>query len=282
MKHKKLHILLILLCLAISIVSLVFIILTWKYHKKYKMYQSRARENARFKKWSLAGDAIEIAKKVANTVDQEASRSNKDFLEVLTLFINKNSLHEGGGKYAFDKSESMRRLWAAYQGVGSKPHLSCGPRAYLMKVILDVKNISSRVIHCYSVGEKVESHSFLEVLDPKTGHYQCWDPDKARVYKFKDSGKIANIEDLILRNSQLVAYRFKDGNWQKTNFDKLKKNYFSCFIFEPSDIFVGIREGVVIYDKSKFDPDQLAEGDYSFREWVYEKYGKLRFIPIKE
>lgn len=101
-------------------------------------------------------------------------------------WVNTNSVHlidEEHDTYAFNVPEVLTKLNAHAQGRGKKPHLSCGPRAYVMKAILDAMNIPNRIIDLFGLtdmGEnclKVSPHTLIEVFEADTTKWVLHDPD---------------------------------------------------------------------------------------------------------
>lgn len=117
----------------------------------------------------------------ANSFDNQQCRIN-----FIRNWVNTNSVHlidEEHDSYAFNVAEVLNRLNNYALGKGAKPHLSCGPRAYAMKAILDFMSIQSRIIDLFGLTEqddksiKVSPHTLIEVMITDADKWELHDPD---------------------------------------------------------------------------------------------------------
>lgn len=116
-------------------------------------------------------------------------------------WVNINSIHlidDEHDSYAFDLSKVAVRVWAYVQKTGSQPHLSCGPRAYLLKQILDHFGYSTRIIDILEVvkGEP-RSHTLIEYFDNTLKKWVMQDPDFNACYVDKATGLPLSAEEAL-------------------------------------------------------------------------------------
>lgn len=145
---------------------------------------------------------ISIKKQLsANSFDTEQSRIN-----FIRNWVNTNSVHlidQEHDSYAFNVAEVLNRLNNYALGKGARPHLSCGPRAYAMKAILDFIGIRSRIIDLFGLTElsdeslKVSPHTLIEVLDADTKKWVLHDPDFNVVYADSISRVYLSADEML-------------------------------------------------------------------------------------
>ena len=80
-----------------------------------------------------------------------------------------------------------------------KPQLSCSARATFMQEILNSLEIKSRIVNYFS--ENHGSHTFLEVLNEKSGKWILEDPDYNVSYRFNGKDKKISLADTIINST---------------------------------------------------------------------------------
>lgn len=141
----------------------------------------------------------------SNAFDTELSKIN-----FIRNWVNTNSVHlidQEHDSYAFNVPEVLNRLNTYSLGGPakkcSKPHLSCGPRAYAMKAILDFMSIRSRIIDLFGLSElgdgclKVSPHTLIEVLEADTKKWVLHDPDFNIAYANINTKKYQSAEEML-------------------------------------------------------------------------------------
>ena len=87
------------------------------------------------------------------------------------------------------------------KGLGSKPHLSCGPRAYAMKEVLDSLNIKSRIVDLFGLSSsevsKVSPHTLIEVFEEDKQSWVLQDPDFNVAYTDKTSNNYLSVREIL-------------------------------------------------------------------------------------
>lgn len=200
-------------------------------------------------------------------------------------FVHDNSLHlvdDEHSAYAFSDLLVTKKLLLAYQGhENEKPHLSCGPRACLMRDVLRRFGIGARTVQLFSdAHEEVQGHRLLEVFNPETQTWEVWDPDYRVTYVDALTKKSLDIMDILLADLEKILP--KDGNtegWKETNTVRLKEeNYFRAVIFEgPGRQMLN---SVAVINQQKFDINKAFSNGTTFRDWARKHYRDVRFILL--
>jgi len=201
-------------------------------------------------------------------------------------FVHDNSEHRIDAEHdlhAFDTPRVLQWMWLRHTGQRTDlPPLSCGPRASAMHTLLDELGISSRLVQVFSSrGDEVGAHRFLEVLDPRTSRWECWDPDNAVCYVEASTRERVGVEQLILQGSQQVVPRRGDlAGWEALQLGWLGEQDFAAVLFEAIDSEVGMQDPVILFDPRRFDPDRRFADGESFRQWAQRMFGTCRFVPV--
>tara|TARA_R110001592_G_scaffold68716_2_gene210749 strand:+ start:1184 stop:1984 length:801 start_codon:yes stop_codon:yes gene_type:complete len=149
-------------------------------------------------------------KSIKQQLDSNTFETQQDRINFIRNWVNTNSVHlidEEHDNYAFNVPEVLSRLnnHALDSGIkdGEKPHLSCGPRAYVMKAILDFMGIQSRIIDLFgltALGEerlKVSPHTLIEVFEADTNTWVLHDPDFNVAYANRQSKAYQSAEQML-------------------------------------------------------------------------------------
>lgn len=162
-----------------------------------------------------------------------------------------------------------------------RPHLSCGPRAVLMKQLLHRLGIQSRLVQIYSDSYKnVEGHRLLEVLNSDTNRYELWDPDFKVWYQRIDSKEHVDALTMVVAPS-MDLFEPTDSirtGWEETKTKHLKDSYFKAVLYEGNR--EGMRHAPIFVNTNKFDLKKQFADNLTFLEWSSQHYGDIRFIPI--
>lgn len=146
---------------------------------------------------------LKSIKQQLNTRTFETEQSRINFIR---NWVNTNSVHlidEEHDSYAFNVPEVLNRLNSHALDSGTKPHLSCGPRAYAMKAILDFLGIQSRIIDLFGLTElgedrlKVSPHTLIEVFEEDTQKWVLHDPDFNVAYANKNTQEYQSAEAML-------------------------------------------------------------------------------------
>jgi len=146
---------------------------------------------------------------IVQLFDDRQYSSDLELTNNIRNWVNTNSVHlidEEHDSYAFDVPQVTEKLWQRSAGEIRSPHLSCGPRAYAMKEIVDAMGVQSRIIDIFAITDRViRSHTLLEVFDRQQQLWIMQDPDFNVVYKYDDH-RILSALELVRSNKSEVTY----------------------------------------------------------------------------
>jgi hypothetical protein len=113
--------------------------------------------------------------------------------DAVRQFIHRNSRHSNDAEFRklLGKMDLMAEGMIAYAtGHRTEPiHLLCGARSNLMASVLQKLGYETRIIALFDTDDKeLRSHTFLEVMNPKTGRWETQDPDFDLYWTDKRSG----------------------------------------------------------------------------------------------
>jgi hypothetical protein len=220
--------------------------------------------------------------KVRKYIESQCFHSETKRIDFIRDWVYRNSIHKMDAEhdeYAFDNARVLFMLWRSHQTSKDYPHLSCGPRAYAMKAILDDLRIPNRMIvifanNCF----EINSHTFLEVFDRDTRNWELQDPDFDIYYIDIHNRKRLSGARLIWGdlNSVIPISQSKEG-WEQNNVVNLKRDYFGAMMF------VNLLDGeksVMLINLDRFSADKLfGESTVtSFYEFACEHYEYPIFI----
>lgn len=117
-------------------------------------------------------------------------------------WVNANSVHlidDEHDSYAFHVPTVIKKLHDFNVGVCSRPHLSCGPRAYAMKEILDAMLIESRIVDLFVIRDdgSPNSHTLIEVFNGESQHWELHDPDFNVCYSALNQLKVVAVDEAL-------------------------------------------------------------------------------------
>ena len=120
-------------------------------------------------------------------------------------------------------------------GKGPPPHLSCGPRAFALRALLEALGYSSRIVSVIGRAPKggYRAHTFLEVYDPQRGEWQIQDPDEDLVY-VRGEARLGVLQ-LVLGSLEEVEPRRGDGarGWEASGAARFRdEGYFGAVLFD--------------------------------------------------
>lgn len=144
---------------------------------------------------------------ICKQIESTEFNSDREKINFIRNWINCHSVHlidKEHDTYAFNVAEVLVRLNQYALNKAEKPHLSCGPRAYVMKAILDALGIESRIIDLFGLTEldegrlKVSPHTLIEVYENDTRKWVLQDPDFNVAYSNAISGEYLSAKEMLL------------------------------------------------------------------------------------
>jgi len=205
-------------------------------------------------------------------------------------YVHNNSLHlidHEYRKYAFNIPYVLNKMYLASVGdINEKPHLSCGPRAYTMRAILNRFNIYSRLVQIYSDEyETHKSHRLLEVYNPDSQSWETWDPDFGVIYVDRENKKPVDILTLAFSDkNKFIPIGISSEGWKNTKTEHLKNNYFEAVLFEKDSNIAnnGMINAVIIVNTSSFDMNKVFSSGLTFEEWTKKHYSYPRIMLLSD
>ena len=125
--------------------------------------------------------------KTRQIIEGKKAGNEQDLIDSIRNYVNRHSIHEEKSEefrlYAFNTPVVIQKLVENFESGKSPPHLSCTPRAWAMRSILNDFGFKNRIIQLYFPGEdEMFSHTFLEVFNPETRLWEVHDPDINLIY----------------------------------------------------------------------------------------------------
>jgi len=197
-------------------------------------------------------------------------------VDFIRIFVNENSLHkidEEHKKYAANPEIVIGKLFNKFSEKAPPPHLSCGPRARVMKLILDKMKIKNRTVHIFSDEyNSVRSHSFLEVDTGGGWHIQ--DPDFNIYYENSGTKVRASIMDLVFGRVEnyTPCKGSRNCGWKKNHVLHLKNKFFEATKIDFD--WQTERQPVMFVNSKRFDRAKIfpGNGNISFNEFAKKHY----------
>ncbi len=219
---------------------------------------------------------IPIETEIVELINKSDPRTKTEFIDLVREFIYGNSVKEFDSKhqeYARNMTYVLHKLYLSdLSGGKSKPHLSCGPRALAMKLILEKAGIQSRLVHLFSDNFSFfGDHTLLEVFNPDTQKWEIQDPDSNAYFIDTRTKERASIAEMIfddIANFSLASGRVEETekDWQ----ERVMTHYFegAVYDFEISQS----SKSVFIYNPERLSLDKkfLDEEEFAFLEILLE------------
>jgi hypothetical protein len=217
---------------------------------------------------------------IVQLVENQTFASEEERIVFVRDFVYRNSIHridEEHARYATDTPRVIAMLWSHRSG-GPPPHLSCGPRAYAMKGLLDALGIPSRAVMIFSDNEQeLVSHTFLEVYDRGTLRWSIQDPDFNVHYVNLETRETASTIELVWGDPDRFVPRSpeRDG-WEENRMAHVKRDYFEAMVH----LTRSAERSTVLVNADRFDPARRYPGNdgMSFYELAKRHYANPAFV----
>ena len=117
-------------------------------------------------------------------------------LDMVCTFINDHSKHKVDGAFLANRGNPVlyaAGLIAHAQNPSIEPvHMECSTRSNVMARTLEAMGYETRIVAIFNTKSNLNSHSFLEVLNPDTGRWETQDADYDIYWRSKESrGRIS-------------------------------------------------------------------------------------------
>lgn len=149
-------------------------------------------------------DRQEAYAKLIPQIHIEKSDTVYNHADKIRTFVFNNTI--------FGEGKEFRKIWGNHKEISDKiysyaskqskkpPPLECSARTSVMENLLQILGYDTRSIDVHAFGEDYESHSFLEVKDPKTGKWHAQDPQFNVYWRDRLTKERLGIRDLVERS----------------------------------------------------------------------------------
>jgi hypothetical protein len=223
----------------------------------------------------------EAAAEIASLTRSQAGPSKSAQARFAREFVFSNSLHRIDSeheRYAWDTRAVLVMLHDHFLTRQNPPHLSCGPRAFALKAVLDALGIESRLVHTFTGDyEEIRSHSFLEVYDEDSARWVIEDPGNDVTYVDTATGEPVSLMRLVLGGVQSVVPVSRRGRgWELNEIDYLQAHYFQAAKYDSAD--EGPDVVVVNTDRLSVTTRFPANDNMTFVEFSRKNYQRPVFL----
>lgn len=223
--------------------------------------------------------------KIRKYIESQCFPSETKRIDFIRDWVYRNSIHKIDAEhdqYAYDTPRILSMLWRSCQTSEDYPHLSCGPRAYAMKAILDDLRIPNRIIMIFPNNNfEINGHTFLEIFNRDTRNWELQDPDFDIFYIDTHNRKRLPGAGLIWGdlNSIIPISPTKEG-WEQNHVAHLKRDYFGAMMFMD---FWNREKSVILINLDRFSADKFFKQDAvtSLYEFACRNYGYPIFITAR-
>ena len=175
------------------------------------------------------------------------------------MFVNDHSVHNIDAEFY--------ALWRAPDRVAAalldhaqgrrpdKPHLECSTRTTVLGGLLQELGFATRRVVIFNTDQQLESHTFLEVLNPQTGHWEIQDPDYDIYWQEKASRRRAGIAAVIADPQAHEPCGRERCGWDHPSSEGQTPNFIRPFLKVASIIDKARGHRFTIYHPD-FDPRQ--------------------------
>jgi hypothetical protein len=138
-------------------------------------------------------------------------------LDKVRTFISDNSVHKVDEKFRVNQGKPdafLAGMLAYAKGRRTKPiHMECSTRTIAMQRILKALGYDTRIIAIYNSRTNLESHSFLEVMNPQTKRWETQDADFDIYWRSKSSGERISLADSAQSIDEIEPCGRRDCGW---------------------------------------------------------------------
>ena len=147
-------------------------------------------------------------------------------LDKVRTFISDNSVHKIDGAFRANQGRPdsfLGGLLAHAKGTAAEPiHMECSTRTIAMERIFKALGYDTRIIAIFNsepsrrpqhAQENLRSHSFLEVMNPKTKRWETQDADYDIYWRSKSSGERISLADSAQSVDDIEPCSRSDCGW---------------------------------------------------------------------
>ena len=138
-------------------------------------------------------------KEIISLLDLESMPEFHQRLDRVRTFINDNSVHKIDRAFwanHANPSSFAANLLAHAKRTAEPVHMECSTRTNLMGLILQALGYKTRVVAIFSSRSNLNSHSFLEVMNPETKQWETQDADYDIFWRSKDTAERISVAEM--------------------------------------------------------------------------------------
>ncbi len=197
-----------------------------------------------------------VIRNIIKSFESEDFSTTSHLIDYVRVFVFSNSNHGYDGRGSDDP---IVAIWNYCDNRDVKPALTCGPRAYAMKNILDELGIANRIVHIFNDdGPYVRSHTFLEVFNDDFNGWEIHDPDLNLYYVHNETDKRLSAAEIVFGDLQKVLPIVEnEAGWDLKGAETLK-SYFGAVMYDFKATFP---LPVILINTDRFDVSRRFPGN---------------------
>jgi hypothetical protein len=173
---------------------------------------------------------------ILQLIEAQDFQTQTEVIDFVREFVYENSIHkmdEEFWEYAYDTPRVLDMLYDTYANDAPPPHLLCDPRSYAMAEILGNLSIRRRVVYVFtdSLGDEVQSHTFLEVFNEDFERWEVQDPDYNIYWQDSRTGERLSTLQLLLDDLETSIPRSSSQVYVDFALERLKPYYFEVMVY---------------------------------------------------
>src|SRR5262245_22304638 len=138
-------------------------------------------------------------KEIISLLDLESMPEFHQRLDRIRTFINDNSIRKIDPAFWANRanpSSFAAGLLAHAKGTAEPVRMECSTRTNLMTLVVQALGYKTRVVAIFSSRSNLNSHSFLEVMDPETKQWETQDADYDIFWRSKDTAERISVAEM--------------------------------------------------------------------------------------
>lgn len=147
-------------------------------------------------------------------------------LDSVRIFINDHSMHKIDEAFWTNRGNSAAfasGVIAHAKNPSLEPiHMECSTRSNLMARILQAMGHKTRIIAIFNSKTNLNSHSFLEVMNPETEQWETQDPDFDIYWRSKESKQRISLADEAERIEDIEPCGRENCGWDHVSREGIK------------------------------------------------------------
>ena len=149
-----------------------------------------------------------------------------DRIDKVRTFVNDNSIHKIDHAFRANHGDSAAyaaEVLAYAKGTSSEPaHMECSTRTNLMARIFRNLGYETRVVTIFNSRTNLQSHTLLDVLNPKTKRWETQDADYDIYWRSKVSGDRVSLADAAEAMAEIEPCGRASCGWNHASREGIK------------------------------------------------------------